>query len=75
MAAIGYPQTCISLHCGRICCDGCRFRPDLEAFHASRGRRAEYEAHQDSARALVAQWAEERRKDPGADAVSKGRGL
>lgn len=55
-----YPQTWISMHCGRICCDGCRHRPALAAHHEQRGELDKYEARQSGSRELVAKWEAER---------------
>jgi hypothetical protein len=60
-APVGYPGSCVSMHCARICCDGCRYRPVLAAWHARQGNAAGYEARQDEARILTAKWDAERK--------------
>ncbi len=43
---MNYPTCCQSAQCGNFQCDGCRNRPQLVAFHKSRGSLDAYEAGQ-----------------------------
>lgn len=49
----GYPESCLSIHCGRVACDGCKFRPTLKAFYESIGEGAAYEERQARSLAII----------------------
>jgi hypothetical protein len=70
MAKVSYPTTCLSAYCGKICCDGCRNRPILAAWHRRNGDAEGYEQRQAEARVLTAKWdAEWKERCAAADAA------
>lgn len=53
MARPGYPVSCLSMYCGRICCEGCRYRPVLKEFYESIGEGAAFEERDARSLALI----------------------
>jgi len=50
---MNYPQSCMSMFCGKVLCDGCVHRPTHAKYYASRGELAEFEAGQTVTRTVT----------------------